>query len=35
MIEGFSKFDVKVADYDIKIPSAVTDNIAEIKLEKI
>jgi polyisoprenoid-binding protein YceI len=42
VIEGFSKFDVKVADYDIKIPSAVTDNIAEsievtvdVKLEKI
>jgi polyisoprenoid-binding protein YceI len=42
VIEGFSKFDVKVADYDIKIPSAVTDNIAEnievtvdVKLKKI
>lgn len=28
-IKGMSKFDVKVADYDIKIPRAVVNNIAE------
>lgn len=42
VIEGFSKFNVKVADYDIKIPTAVVDNIAEsievtvdVKMDKI
>lgn len=29
-IVGKSKFDVKVADYDIEIPSTVINNIAEI-----
>ena len=28
-IEGDTKFNIKVADHDIKIPSAVVDNIAE------
>jgi hypothetical protein len=28
-IKGMSKFEVKVADYDIKIPRAVVNNIAE------
>lgn len=28
-INGFSKFKVKVADYDIKIPKTVINNIAE------
>lgn len=42
VIHGFSKFYVRVADYDIKIPKAVVNNIAEVievtvdvKLEKI
>jgi polyisoprenoid-binding protein YceI len=41
-VQGFSKFNVKVADYDIKIPGAVVNNIAEsievtvdVKLEGI
>jgi len=28
-VQGLSKFNVKVADYDIKIPKAVVNNIAE------
>ncbi|MBE0638074.1 MAG: YceI family protein [Bacteroidales bacterium] len=42
VIQGFSKFNVKVADYEIKIPGAVVNNIAEsievtvdVKLEAI
>ncbi len=42
VILGFSKFNVKVADYEIKIPGAVVNNIAEsievtvdVKLEKL
>lgn len=42
VVQGFSKFFVKVADYEIKIPGAVVNNIAEsievsvdVKLEGI
>ncbi len=42
VVQGFSKFNVKVADYEIKIPGAVVNNIAEsievtvdVKLEGI
>lgn len=28
-VQGYSKFNVKVADYEIKIPGAVVNNIAE------
>jgi polyisoprenoid-binding protein YceI len=41
-IEAYSQFNVKVADYDIKIPKTVVNNIAEniqvtvdVKLEKL
>ena len=30
MIMGYSKFNIKPADYDIKIPRAVMNNIAEV-----
>jgi hypothetical protein len=30
MVKGYSRFNIKPADYDIKIPKAVINNIAEV-----